>query len=310
MSPLAPIAVFAYRRPDHLAKTLSALQRCEGFLDSPLFVYSDGPKSVQADADVRQVRELISTIQHPNLSVFASESNRGLAASIIDGVTNLTNQFGRAIVIEDDIVMRPPALQWLNAGLSRFASDEHVFQITAYQFRVPEFRHRKEGVFLPFTSSWGWATWRRAWRNFDPHVTGSEALFSDRALRNRYNLENSFPMAEHLQSRLQGHHDTWASRWYWAFFNARATAVFPPTSLVDNIGSDETATHNNIGWLKRFLKMPSPYMWDHSHAPVLPSVAADADLAAFRRALRRTGAMRNAHIKSMLRKVGLWNSGT
>jgi hypothetical protein len=306
----APIALFAYRRPIHLRRTLQALQACQGFNDSPLFIFADGPKNAAAEAGVREVREILRELRHPKLEIVEAETNKGLANSIIGGVTQLCDQFGRAIIIEDDIVLKPPALEWFNQALTAFAERQDIFQVTAYQFRVPEFRRRSEGLLLPFTSSWGWATWQRAWRHFDPNVTGYEILLSDQAMHRAYNLDDSFPMAEHLLSRLGGHHDTWASRWYWAFFKAGATAVFPPTSLVDNIGFDETATHNNIGWLKRFFAMPQPYEWHGALPPGLPQgpTTLRDDLAVFRHGLRRTGAMRNTRIKRLLTRMGLWRS--
>ncbi len=306
MSEFAPIAVFAYRRKTHLERTLDALEACRGYQESPVFIFSDGPKDPKSAASVHEVRELLHNRRRPNVTIVEAQENQGLARSIISGVTRLCRSHGRVIVIEDDIVLHPSALEWFNGALSAFADSKDIFQITAYQFRVPEFRGRAAGVLLPFTSSWGWATWERAWNNFDPDVRGWEQLNSDSALRHAYNLDDSFPMAEHLISRLSGHHDTWASRWYWALFKAKATAVFPPMSLVNNIGFDETATHNNIGWLKRFLAMPTPYEWEGSQAPDLPTSSNAADLNAFRRALRRTGAMRNTKIKSVLSQLGLW----
>ena len=81
------IALFVYARPTHTKETIDALVSCDAIEDFPLYIFSDGPKSDQDEPRVRQTRELITTFQwavKPN--VFASDSNQGLARSIIDGV--------------------------------------------------------------------------------------------------------------------------------------------------------------------------------------------------------------------------------
>ncbi|MEI9890291.1 MAG: hypothetical protein WDN45_06390 [Caulobacteraceae bacterium] len=239
-----------------------------------------------------------------NMEIVEAPSNKGLARSIIGAVAQLTEAHGRVIVIEDDLILHPSALDWFNRALDRFADDPQVFHVTAYQFPTPAFRERKEGMLLPFISSWGWATWGRAWTAFDPAATGWEDLVSDAARRRAFNLDDSFPLAEYLTAQMQGRHDSWASRWAWSVFKAGGQAVFPPTSLVRNMGFDETATHNGLGIFRRLVHMPEPILWRGAEAPDLPrGPAAAADLRAFKTGLRSTGAMARARIKAFLRRL-------
>jgi hypothetical protein len=302
---LAPIAIFAYRRPRHIRRVLEALRACPEFATSDVTIFSDGPKTPEAAADVAQVREVLEFYRAPNVRLELADHNRGLAASIIQGVTDLTAEHGRAIVIEDDLIAHPAALTWLNAALDRYQDQPGVFHVSAYQWRVPEFKTRTEAVSLPFINSWGWATWASRWSQFDPAASGWEQLRTDPDLRRAFDQAGAFPLSEMLLNQMGGRIDSWAIRWWWSVFRNQGFAVFPPTSLITNIGFDATATHNTVGALKGLFAPPQPYLWSASAPPSCAPLdrPSTADAAALQRALKRTGAQRNARIKRWLRPL-------
>lgn len=239
----APLAVFAYRRSTHLAAVLDALERCAEFASTPVFVFSDGPRDAAAAIDVAAVRQMLAKRARPNMMVIEAPQNRGLANSIITGVTDLCDRYGRVIVIEDDLVVSPALLTWFNQALDRYQDQDKVWQVSGHQFAVPQFRERRDGMFLNFSTSWGWATWARAWRGFDPSATGWRSLGNDSVLRDRFDLHNAYPYADMLERQMTGKIDSWAIRWWWSMFRAGALALFPPHTLVSNIGEDGSATH-------------------------------------------------------------------
>lgn len=305
---LAPIAVFGYRRASHLSETLDALESCPEFAASPVFVFSDGPKTEAVAGDVSRTREMLHARRRENMTIVEAETNQGLAASIVAGVTRLCDQYGRVIVIEDDLIVHPTALQWFNTCLDHYAEEPNVFQIGAYQYKVPEFEERQTGTVQRFVTSWGWATWKPAWDYFDAAATGWEAIDTNTALEREFNCGGAYPFDEMLRLQIAGKIDSWAIRWWWTVFRAGGVSILPPRSLVRNTGFDGTATHNSIGWLKRFAAPPQPKLWEGAGPPALPSSSqiSGEDVAAFRRALRRTGAFRNRRIKQTLRAFGLF----
>jgi hypothetical protein len=242
----APIALFTYRRTDLLGSVLDSLEACPEFSQSDVFVFSDGPKDAFAAAGVTQVRALLRKRQRPNMTLVESQENLGLANSIIAGVTRLCDEYGRAIVIEDDLIVSPALLTWLNAALDRYANERQVMQVSGHAFDVPALRSRREGVFLPVTTSWGWATWKRAWSKFDPEARGWSAIKTDRALRRRFDLESCYPYSKMLERQMNGEVDSWAIRWYWTCFILNGVTLFPPRSLIANEGNDATATHRGM----------------------------------------------------------------
>jgi hypothetical protein len=241
----APIALFVYKRPEHTRRTIEALKRCPEFAESPVFVFSDGPRKPEGEAPVQETRAVARQALEDHAEFIEAPKNQGLAVSIIGGVTRLCEQFGRVIVVEDDLVVAPEFLSFLNAALDRYAHAEEVMQISGHMFPVPAFQDRSEALFLPFTTSWGWATWARAWQHFDPRVVGWERLESDPSLRHRFNVQGSFDYFGMLKQQLAGKVDSWAIRWNWSVFVRDGLVLYPPRTLVNNEGFDGSGTH---GW--------------------------------------------------------------
>ncbi len=278
MSPLAPIALFIYKRPEHLLTTISSLKRCEGFADAKVIVFGDGPKTETDRETVEHTRAVARAQLGPQAEYHFRETNAGLAASIIAGVSEVTRRFGRAIVLEDDLELSDYFLVYMNSALDKYESNPAVYQVSGQLFHTPEFNERKTALFLPFTSSWGWGTWRRAWDRFDPSADGWKMLASDDALRRRFNLDGCYDFTSMLQRQMAGHADSWAIRWYWSVFRNGGTVCVPPTSLVRNTGMDGSGTHGR-GVLRRFKKHDELRRIDFIELPDRTSVDAhDFDL--------------------------------
>jgi hypothetical protein len=279
ISAFAPIALFLYRRRDLLDPVLDSLEACPEFGQSPVFLFSDGPRSARVADDVDDVRDRVRERLRSNMQLIESPINKGLARSISEGVSQLTNQYGRVIVLEDDLILSPATLSWFNTALDRYAGVDRVMQVSGHMFDSRALRRLRTGVFLPLTTSWGWATWKRAWSRFDQSAAGWEALASDRKLRRRFDIDGHYPYARMLEKQMRGKIDSWAIRWYWTVFQAGGLTLFPPQSLVQNLGADASATHPGpLGRMRRLI--PHRMMPVRKTLPSLPEQVS-IDLAAF-----------------------------
>src|SRR5262245_24975653 len=129
----APIALFTYNRPDHTRQTVEALRKNELAEETDLLVFSDAPGRPDDAERVRQVREYVDTISgFKSVRVVARARNLGLAGSIIDGVTQVCGESGRAIVLEDDLVTSPFFLGFMNKALDTYASEDRVGSVHGY----------------------------------------------------------------------------------------------------------------------------------------------------------------------------------
>ncbi|MBK7901054.1 MAG: glycosyltransferase [Betaproteobacteria bacterium] len=262
----APIAVFCYRRPEHLRNTLQSLMQCSGFSQSRVFVFGDGPKSDADRADVLATREVARDILGDAAEYRFSEINRGLSASIIAGIEEVLTEHDRVIVVEDDLVLNPRFLRYMNSALDAYAGENCVFQVSGYLFNSPGDPGADRAFFLPFTTSWGWATWRRAWACFDSSARGWQRLKTDSDLRRRFNLGGAYDYSTMLERQMEGKRDSWAIRWYWSVFSVNGLVLFPPASLVRNEGMDGSGTHGG-GLFSRFKGRNSEYPVSEIHFP-------------------------------------------
>lgn len=244
---LAPIALFVYNRPSHTQRTIDALKASRGAEHSDLFIFSDAAKNDDASAKVDAVREIIAMVSgFRSVRIIQRDRNWGLAASVIDGVTNLCRDFGKVIVLEDDLVVAPGFLEYMNLALETYKDANEVMQISGHMFPVKT-RQDAEAFFLPFTTSWGWATWQRAWSEFDEDAKSYRKLKDDAELRKSFDLNGAYPYFKMLQAQLEGKVDSWAIRWYLSVFFKRGLTLYPCQTLIFNTGFDGSGTHGGTG---------------------------------------------------------------
>lgn len=241
---LAPIILFVYNRPWHTKQTVEALQKNKLSMDSELFIFSDGPKvTKESKTAVEEVRKYLKGIGgFKRIIIVERPENLGLADSVIVAVSEIVNKHGKAIIIEDDLVVAPCFLNFMNQALERYKNEDQVMQVSGHMFDV-EIESSTDVVFLPFCSSWGWATWERAWLNFDPVMSGYDTLRKDKLLHNKFNLGGAYNYFGMLEKQKRGIIDSWAIRWYLSVFMLKGLTVYPQTSFVRNIGFDGSGTH-------------------------------------------------------------------
>ena len=242
----APIALFIYKRPEHTRRTISSLQKCVGFAESPVFVFADGaahPRDLRA---VQETRALARSLLEGRADFLERETNLGVDRSVIAGVTQLCDQFGRVVVLEDDDVVSPLFLQFLNRGLRQYKDEPRVMQVSGYMFDVPQLRLQNEAVFLPLTTTLGWATWKRAWDQFDPAAEGWQARLEDVHVRRRFDLDGRFRYSTMLAQQMKRDVGAWDIRWYYTVFARNGLVLFPPRTLVVNVGIDGSGTHDRL----------------------------------------------------------------
>jgi Glycosyl transferase family 2 len=242
----SPIALFVYNRPQHTRQTVEALQINSLAGDSDLIIFADAPKTNQQAEAVREVRQYIHQVDgFKSVTIIEQETNFGLAKSIIDGVTTIVNERGRIIVLEDDLIVTPHFLDYMNRALDKYEREQKVVQISGYMFPV-KLEIEEDALFLPLTTSWGWATWKRAWDLFDPDAKGYARVKADSALRKSFNLDGAYDYFSMLEAQLAGRVDSWAVRWQLSAFLMGGLTLYPRHSLVVNSGFDGSGTHGVI----------------------------------------------------------------
>jgi len=241
-SKYAPVVLFVYNRPDHTRLTVEALKKNAHAQESDLIVYSDAARSEKQTATVAEVRLYLRQITgFRAVTIVEREENMGLARSIIDGVTAIVNKYGRIIVLEDDMVTSPYFLTYMNDALDKYATVDRVVSIHGYVYPVE--RPLPATFFLPGADCWGWATWQRGWDCFNGDGKYLLAELKRRKLARVFDYNGTYPFFRMLEDQTQGKNNSWAIRWYASAFLADKLTLYPGTSLVHNIGNDNSGTH-------------------------------------------------------------------
>lgn len=240
--------MFVYNRPSHTLQTLQALAQNELAKDSLLYIYADGPKENADENDLRQILETRQCIRQEkwckDLVIIESEKNKGLATSIIEGVTEVVNKHGKIIVLEDDIVTSRGFLKFMNDALDVYVNEEKVWHVSGYWYPVKGSYRLPKTFFFNAATCWGWATWERAWANLiiDPKEIQKKVLERKNGLYH-FDLENGYPFSNQLQMNINGAINTWAVKWYGTMFINNAFSLHPNQSLTNNIGFDASGSN-------------------------------------------------------------------
>ena len=244
---LAPIALFGYKRPEHLIRTLKALQACPLARASELHVFSDGPKHSEDRPAVEKVRAQVCKVRgFADVVVHERVGNLGLAQSVIEGVSELSRTYGRVIVLEDDLVVAPGFLTFMNQALQRYQDEPKIMQVSGYMFPVAHPERVGSTFLCRVPTSWGWGTWERAWKALDLDSSKLLSLLQDEGKQYEFNVKGAYPYFEHLKLQAEGKMDVWGVRWYASMFVAGGLCVYPGQSMVQNIGMDGSGVHCGI----------------------------------------------------------------
>lgn len=259
-SDLSPIILFVYNRPKHTRRTLAALEKNELARDSILYIYSDGPRTADDIPMVNKVRAIIREPLHFKEIIFIErKSNYGLAQNIIKGVSEVIKKHGKAIVFEDDLESAPYALRYFNEALSLYEKEEKVMHISGYMYPVEDTSKLTESFFFRAISSWGWATWDRAWKHFDPDIESLTKDFNKEKIK-RFSIDKKENFWKQVKLYKAGKINSWAIRWYLSVFNQDGLSLYPRESMIRNIGMDGSGTHTHEGDMYKVELATSPVM--------------------------------------------------
>ena len=244
----APILLFTYNRLAHTRRCVEALLKNSLATESELFIYSDGAKDDTQQAAVNEVRYYIHNIRgFKQITIIQRDENWGLARNIIDGVTTQVNRYGKVIVLEDDLVVAPYFLQFMNDALETYKDEPKVGHIQACDFTQDP--TLPDTFLIKWTGSWGWATWDRAWKHFNPN--GQELLqeLEERKLTYTFDFNGKYGYTRMLRRQIAGKNNSWAIRWNASLFLKGILSLNVGRSLVQNEGFDGSGTHCGGGGL-------------------------------------------------------------
>lgn len=251
MQNYAPLCLFVYNRIEHTKKTIEALKKNLLSESTDLFIFSDAEKNEKSKNAVNEVREYIDTIKgFKNIKIIKSDYNKGLANSIIDGVTQVVNEYGKVIVFEDDLISSPKTLEYLNSMLDSYKDNEKIMSVTSYNYpyktvNIPD-GYRFDNYFSGRPCSWGWATWKDRWNSVKWDGDIYQEYINNKNIQNDFKKYSGVDIDRMLKKQLSGEIDSWAVRFVFNCFIQKKLASYPTSSYITNIGSDGSGTHKGL----------------------------------------------------------------
>lgn len=243
---LAPIVLFVYNRPKHTRQVLEALSRADMAKESQLYIFSDGPRFEEDRCSVNAVRDIIKdeTIRDKfgNVHLELRDVNLGLEKSVIESVTMIMDTYGKAIVLEDDIVVSVDFLTFMNKALDSFMDDSNVWSISGYSLCNKRLNSLKDDILWTYRGEcWGWASWRNRWDKVDWTVTDYDTFVKDKSAQKRFN-QGGRDLTYLLKKWHRGQIHSWAIRWCYTQYKENMITVFPKHPKAYNIGFDGSGT--------------------------------------------------------------------
>ena len=248
MMTCAPILLFVYNRPEHTRRCIESLTRNALAANSTLYIYADGAKDTTQQSAVDEVRSYLRTISgFKTVNLIERKDNWGLARNIIDGVTTQVNRYGKVIVLEDDLVVAPYFLQFMNDALETYKDEPKVGHIQACDFTQDP--SLPDTFLIKWTGSWGWATWERAWKHFNPDGKALLEELEQRKLTYTFDFNGKYGFTRMLRRQIEGKNNSWAIRWNASLFLKDILSLNVGRSLVQNEGFDGSGTNCGGGGL-------------------------------------------------------------
>lgn len=261
---LAPIVLFVYDRKEYVQKLINSLSRNDLSKESELFLFSDGPKNEHDKGKVDAVRAYLEEIK--NLKIFKnvyirySKENKGLAKSVIGGVSEVIEQYGKVIVLEDDLIVSPHFLKFMNQSLDYYEKDTRVWSVSGFTRDIEYLRNIDKDMYFAYRAqSWSWGTWKDRWEKADWEVKDYKRFKKNFALRRAFNKGGN-DMASMLDRQQCGKINSWAIRWCYTQFKNNGYTVQPQKTLVQNSGQDGSGT--NCNYIREFSDLSNKQEWE------------------------------------------------
>lgn len=240
----SPVILFVYNRPAETLATLTSLESNYLSDKTDLFIFSDGPRDERSVKGVQEVRVIIHNKYNFNsITIFESESNLGLAKSIISGVSKIISIHKVVIVLEDDLVTSANFLEFMNQALTFYQGSDKIFSISGYTLQLPCLANYNKDIYLGYrASSLGWGTWADRWSMVDWDLKDYNNFKYNLYQQIRF-MRGGIDMPGMLRDQVKGRIDSWAIRWCYNQFKFNQLTVFASKSKVSHIGIGKNATN-------------------------------------------------------------------
>ncbi|MDB3986944.1 glycosyltransferase [bacterium] len=279
----APIALFVYNRLNHIKKVIEALKKNLIAEKSKIYIFSDFSDSGEGQNKIKKIRKYLRNINgFKEVNIIERKNNYGTSKNITGGLDYIFKKYNKCIILEDDILVSKNFLSQMNYFLEKFNKNKKIASIEGYMYPVNFRKDIPDYFFLKGTGCWGWATWKRSWKNYEGSVDKLLKNFSaKKELVTDFDYYNSYPYYKMLKKQKWSKKKSWAIRWYASNFIKDNYTIYFKNTLVKNIGLDGSGENCRIDYQINQKKFKNQTYKFKINEKIKENVAAKNDVAKY-----------------------------
>lgn len=234
--------LFTYKRPRHTQQVLDGLAQ-NTTMPEKLYIFQDGLKTGQKNDEWLAVKEIIHNVGFCPVEVIESDANKGLAKSVVDGISYVLKDYDAVIVLEDDCVPMPSFVTYMIQALEFYQGNPRINAVSGYSFPIFSHENYIKCFFVERVSTWGWGIWKNCWEEYRQDHDIIKRILKNKEAESRLNVWGQFDLSRMLEDRINGKNDSWAVYWALIAIEKDEYTLMLNKSLIKNIGFDGTGVH-------------------------------------------------------------------
>jgi len=239
-----PVLLIIFNRPTTTQKVFNQIKLIK---PTYLYVAADGPR-IGKIGEVEKCLETRNIIQQVDwdceLKTFFRDENSGCGIAVSSALTWFFKNVEEGIILEDDCLPDLSFFYYCQQLLEKYKNDENIFLICGSNFQTSANKTEGSYYFSNYGNIWGWASWSRAWKNYNYDLDDLEEVVSGGAINHVFQNKNEKKywlnvLAKTKQKKM----NTWDYQWFYTIWKNKGLAITPNVNLVKNIGFYEESTH-------------------------------------------------------------------
>lgn len=237
-----PVLFLIFNRPD---KTRAIFETIRSARPARLYVAADGPRTEDEAAICAETRAVIDDVDWPcEVKTLFRAQNLGCGRAVSGAISWFFENEPEGVILEDDIKVDPGFFSFAAEMLERYRDDPRVMSVTACNMLPDALAPEESYYFSAFMHVWGWASWRRAWAQYDFTLSALDTPEAQDAIRAMCPVPGALAYWMNTLTKVrEGQIDTWDYQWVFAQWMQGGLTVTPQVNMMQNIGFDASATH-------------------------------------------------------------------
>jgi hypothetical protein len=235
-----PVVFIIFRRPDLAAQVFEAIRQAK---PEKLLIIADGPRNETEASLCQQTREIVERVDW-DCEVLRnySDVNLGCRKRVSSGIDWAFTQVEEAIILEDDCLPHPDFFRFCSSLLERYRDDQRVWSICGLNCQDGNWRGDGSYYFSRYPDPWGWATWRRAWKNYDVDLSDWSEFSKLDAMNLIFENSTEIELWNHNLNLINEGIEAWDFQWFYCCWKNNGLSIWPNCNLVSNLGFREDGT--------------------------------------------------------------------